>query len=99
MDSGSGKSARFMSSASPSNASTQFFQRLHAIDLTTGAERIAPHSIDSYISVPGTGAGSVAGQVAFDPRNESQAPAWFFPVPWSTSLGLPTKTTIRTTAG
>ena len=54
------------------NASTQFFQRLHAIDLTTGAERVAPHSIDSSISVPGTGAGSVAGRVAFDPRNESQ---------------------------
>jgi hypothetical protein len=56
------------------NASTQFFQRLHAIDLTTGAERVAPHSIDSSISVPGTGAGSVAGRVAFDPRNESQRP-------------------------
>ena len=54
------------------NASTQFFQRLHAIDLTTGSERVAPHSIDSSISVPGTGAGSVAGRVAFDPRNESQ---------------------------
>ena len=54
------------------NASTQFFQRLHAIDLTTGAERVAPHSIDSSISVPGTGAGSIAGRVAFDPRNESQ---------------------------
>ena len=54
------------------NASTQFFQRLHAIDLTTGAERVAPHSIDASISVPGTGAGSVAGRVAFDPRNESQ---------------------------
>jgi len=54
------------------NASTQFFQRLHAIDLTTGAERVVPHSIDSSISVPGTGAGSVAGRVAFDPRNESQ---------------------------
>jgi len=56
------------------NASTQFFQRLHAIDLITGNERVAPHSIDSSISVPGTGAGSVAGQVAFDPRNESQRP-------------------------
>ena len=54
------------------NASTQFFQRLHAINLTTGSERVAPHSIDSSISVPGTGAGSVAGRVAFDPRNESQ---------------------------
>jgi hypothetical protein len=56
------------------NASTQFFQRLHAIDITTGKERVTPRSIDSTISVPGTGAGSVAGQVAFDPRNENQRP-------------------------
>jgi hypothetical protein len=57
------------------NSSQQFFQRLHAIDLTTGNERIAPpQSIDSSIAVPGTGAGSVAGLVAFDPRNESQRP-------------------------
>ncbi len=57
------------------NASTQFFQRLHAIDITTGNERITPpQSIDSSISVAGTGAGSVAGRVAFDPRNESQRP-------------------------
>ena len=56
------------------NSSTQFFQRLHAIDLTTGNERVAPYSIDSSITVPGTGAGSVAGQVAFDPRNENQRP-------------------------
>jgi hypothetical protein len=56
------------------NPSTQFFQRLHAIDLTTGNERTAPFSIGSSISVPGTGAGSVAGQVAFDPRNENQRP-------------------------
>jgi len=56
------------------NASTQFFQRLHAIDLTTGNERLTPQSIDSSISVPGTGSGSVAGQVAFDSRNESQRP-------------------------
>jgi hypothetical protein len=57
------------------NSSQQFFQRLHAIDITTGSERIAPpQSIDSSISVPGTGAGSVSGRVAFDPRNESQRP-------------------------
>jgi len=57
------------------NASTQFFQRLHAIDITTGNERITPpQSIDSSISVPGTGAGSVGGRVAFDSRNESQRP-------------------------
>jgi len=56
------------------NAGTQFFQRLHAIDLTTGNERVTPYSIDSSISVPGTGDSSVAGQVAFDPRNENQRP-------------------------
>jgi hypothetical protein len=56
------------------NAGTQFFQRLHAIDLTTGNERVTPRSIDSSISVPGTGDGSVAGRVAFDPRNECQRP-------------------------
>ncbi len=56
------------------NASTQFFQRLHALDLTTGNERVTPRSIDGSISVPGTGAGSVSGQVAFDPRNENQRP-------------------------
>jgi len=57
------------------NASLQFSQRLHAIDIATGNERITPpQSIDSSISVPGTGAGSVSGRVAFDPRNESQRP-------------------------
>jgi hypothetical protein len=56
------------------NTSTQFFQRLHAIDLTTGNERVAPYSIDSSISVSGTGAGSIAGKVPFDPRNENQRP-------------------------
>jgi len=56
------------------NANTQFFQRLHAIDITTGNERVTPRSIDSTITVAGTGAGSVGGQVAFDPRNENQRP-------------------------
>lgn len=56
------------------NTGSQFFQRLHAIDITSGNERVTPRSIDSTISVPGTGAGSVGGQVAFDPRNENQRP-------------------------
>jgi len=56
------------------NSSTQFFQRLHAIDLTTGNERVAPRAIDSSISVSGTGDGSVNGQVPFDPRNQNQRP-------------------------
>jgi len=56
------------------NPSTQFFQRLHALDLTTGNERLTPKSIDGSISVPGTGDGSVNGQIAFDPRNANQRP-------------------------
>ncbi|HKV62852.1 MAG TPA: hypothetical protein VJO16_13115 [Candidatus Acidoferrum sp.] len=56
------------------NGSLQFFQRLHAIDITTGIERTPPQNIDSSIAVPGTGDGSVSGSVAFDPRNESQRP-------------------------
>lgn len=56
------------------NTNTQFFQRLHAIDISTGAERVTPQGIDSTISVPGSGAGSVGGLVPFDPRNESQRP-------------------------
>lgn len=54
------------------NGTPQFFQRLHAIDITTGNDRVAPHSIDSSVSVSGTGDGSVNGQVAFDPQNEHQ---------------------------
>src|SRR5258708_34508115 len=55
--------------------STQFFQRLHALDLTTGNERVTPpRSIDTSISVAGTGDGSVNGRVAFDPKYENQRP-------------------------
>ena len=56
------------------NASTQFFQRLHALDITTGNEKFTPRSIDASISVAGTGDGSANGRVEFDPRNENQRP-------------------------
>ena len=56
------------------DASTQFFQRLHALDLTTGNEKVTPRQIGASISVAGTGDGSVNGRVAFDPRNENQRP-------------------------
>jgi len=52
-----------------------FFQRLHALNLTTGNEKTgSPVLIDNSISVPGTGDGSLNAMVAFDPRNESQRP-------------------------
>jgi hypothetical protein len=58
------------------NTTTQaFFQRLHAIDLTTGAEKFSgPALIDSFITVPGTGVASSSGVVPFDPKQENQRP-------------------------
>lgn len=54
---------------------TAFFQRLHALDLTTGNEQLngnKPMLIAA--SVPGTGDGSSGGSVAFDPGQEGQRP-------------------------
>jgi chitodextrinase len=52
-----------------------FFQRLHAIDLTTGAEKFSgPAQISSSITVAGTGDGSSGGAVPFDTQRENQRP-------------------------
>ncbi len=53
---------------------TNYVQRLHALDIATGAEKFGgPVVIQA--SVPGTGTGSVGGQIAFDPLRENQRPA------------------------
>jgi chitodextrinase len=50
-----------------------FFQRLHAIDLTTGKEKFSgPVAITNSITFPGNFDGG--STVAFDPRNENQRP-------------------------
>lgn len=46
-------------------------QRLHALDITTGAEKFAGPTVIAA-SVPGTGTGSSNGLLAFDPRWENQ---------------------------
>ncbi len=55
------------------NASTQFFQRLHALDITTGSEKLNGNKpVVISASVPGDGDGSSGGNVPFDPQNENQ---------------------------
>jgi len=51
-----------------------YFVKLHALDITTGAEMNGgPVNISGQ--VPGSGAGSVGGQVPFDPQHSLQRPA------------------------
>jgi len=47
------------------NVSGQYFQRLHALDLATGADELPPATINA--TYPGTGANSSGGNVVFDP--------------------------------
>jgi hypothetical protein len=51
-----------------------FYQRLHALDITTGAEKFGgPVAIEATVS--GTGVGSKNGQIQFDPKLQSQRSA------------------------
>ena len=50
-----------------------YCQRLHAVDITTGAEKLGgPTTIAG--SVSGTGAGNVSGNITFDPAMGNQRP-------------------------
>jgi fibronectin type 3 domain-containing protein len=62
----------YVVAATKEGAST-WVQRLHALDITTGAEKFGgPVVIQA--SVPGTGSGSAGGNLAFDPLRENQRP-------------------------
>ena len=53
------------------DSTTTYVQRLHALDITTGAEKFGgPVVIQA--SVPGTGPGSSGGQLPFDSLHENQ---------------------------
>jgi hypothetical protein len=70
-----GTNILYLVSKSVIPAGPTFVQRLHALDLTTGNEKLngnKPMLITA--SVPGIGDGSSGGNVAFDPRQESQRP-------------------------
>ena len=53
---------------------TTWYQTLHALDLATGAEKLSGPVVISA-TVPGTGAGSVDGQITFDARYQNQRAA------------------------
>jgi hypothetical protein len=56
------------------NHAGQYFQRIHALDLTTGAELTgSPRTISG--TFPGSGAGSVKGQMSFDPKQYKERAA------------------------
>jgi hypothetical protein len=52
---------------------TNFVQRLHALDVTTGAERPNSPTIITA-TYPGTGSGSSGGFITFDPQRQNQRP-------------------------
>ena len=56
------------------NLSSTFFQRLHALDLTSGAEKFNG-PMDISATVPGNGNGSVSGSLDFDPMLHNQRSA------------------------
>ena len=64
----------YLVTSTKTTSGAPFHQRLHALDIATGNEKFAgPTEIAAVVS--GTGAGSIAGQVSFDPKLNSQRPA------------------------
>jgi hypothetical protein len=53
------------------NASGSYFQRLHALDLTSGAERFGG-PVNIQASYPGTGDNTSGGNVIFDPKQYAE---------------------------
>jgi len=63
----------YVVSKSMNSTGTSFYQRLHAIDITTGSEKFGgPANIGSNITYPGTGDGGAT--VTFNPQQQNQRP-------------------------
>ena len=58
-----------------SGGNTTYFQRIHALDITTGADKVAPKSIDAAITFPGKGPGGNGTNVIFDPKQYAERDA------------------------
>jgi hypothetical protein len=58
-----------------SGSTTTYIQRLHALDITTGADKIAPKSIDQSIIYPGAGPGGNGTDVIFNPMQYKERDA------------------------
>ena len=59
--------------AATKEGANTWVQRLHALDITNGAEKFGGPVV-LQASLPGTGSGSSGGKVAFDPLRENQRP-------------------------
>ena len=58
-----------------SGSTTTYIQRIHALDITTGADKVAPRSIDQTITYPGAGPGGNGTDVIFNPMQYEERDA------------------------
>jgi hypothetical protein len=58
-----------------SKQGSTYFQRLHALDITTGQDTVPPTTIDSSIHVPGMGPGGDGTNVSFNPAQYKERDA------------------------
>ncbi len=69
-----GTNTLYVVARSVSGNGSSYLQYLHALDITTGAER--PYSpVKITATYPGTGSGSVGGIITFNPKTQNQRPA------------------------
>lgn len=73
IDPGAGPNGTIFLVAMSVDSSGNYHQRLHALDLTTGADRMTAEDI--HASAPGTGTGSSGGTQTFDPGSYEERAA------------------------